>query len=215
MSLFSTFYSGAAAVIETSIKEGKVDLSGDASVKLADFSGGLAQPYLFPDDFAALTGGGVPSFWNLMSGSVFESEEHGLYRVPHTVCERLLALSGHELSEFSHAWSARRAEAAARSRRDHSIWRSAAFWKITGGGAAGLLIASIMNRGDSLSLMTLAGWLLCTLSVGVWLDTSQRRRWKKRRRDEAVDWVAPLKHLQHFLAEARERGSPVYYYWSL
>lgn len=215
MSLFSVFYAGDSSVIESAIKDGRIDVSSGTAVQRIDFSGGIAHPYIFPSDFLALTEGGASSFWHLKKGSLVEGDEHGFYRLPDKECDKLIGLTDDVILGFSRAWNARLTEDYVRSERAASIWRSAAFWKITGGGSLGLLLSCIIDRGSSLSLAMLAGWLVCTLSFGVWLDRSRRRRRKNRGREKAVDWVTPLKELRGFLLEARRTGSSVYYYWSL
>ena len=218
MSMFSIFYAGDTATIEAAIEDGQLDFANDSAVKMEDLFGGL-----FSDDFLVLTKGGSASFWTLETGNLMADEEahriqdqeHGLYRVPDEECDKLLALREGQLSEFSKQRNAREAQEWAQDRRSYTIWRSREYWVITAGIAGGLLGAYILDVREPVIPVLLAGWLACAVAYGVCVSRRRRLREKLRPPDEPVDWVTPLHDLQSFLSDARRRGVPVYYYWSL
>lgn len=213
MSLFSTFYSGDAGLIENAARNGDFDFSEQPGVKGLDFSGGLAQAFMFPEDFLALTGGGLKSFWTLKSKSLTNGEDQGLYRVPDAECDRIVRLQEATLSGFSTEWNRRRVEDAARIERSRSIWRSRPYWSITGGISFGILLSYMANPGSVVPLIVLAVWL--ALAVVFALYVTRRRKLKANHRPKPVDWSMRIRDLQRFLREARQSGSPVYYHWSL
>jgi hypothetical protein len=73
----------------------------------------------------------------------------------------------------------------------------------------------IIDIKDIIILAILAGGLACAVAYGIYVTRRQRLREKLRPPDEPIDWVTPLHDLQRFLADARRRGVPVYYCWSL
>lgn len=215
MSLISTFYSRDAGAIEKAAKNGGLDFSAQTGVKSLDFSGGVAQAFLFPGDFLTLTRGGPKSFWILRSRSLIKGEDQGFYRVPDTECDRIVLLEEADLSAFSAEWSRLRAEDAARIERSRSIWRSRPYWSITGGISFGLVLSYAMERGSVVLLFILAVWLALALTFALCVTRRRRLMESHSCRATNVDWSARLRDLQRFLRDARHSGSPVYYHWSL
>ena len=186
--MFSIFYSGDAAIIEAAVKDGQLDFAAHSGVKSEDLFGGL-----FSDDFLVLTKGAPASFWTLKSGNLMPDEEahriqdqeHGLYRVPEEECDSLLALSDHQLLEFSDQWNARRAQERAQYRRSNTIWRSREYWVITAGIGGALLWSYITEIREPMMLIILVGWLACAVGYGVYasgvgVGVSERRAARRR-----------------------------------
>lgn len=215
MSLYSTFYSGDPDVIERAAKQEKLGALEEPGVQVIDFSGGIMNPFLFPDDFMTLTKGGRASFWQLEGTNLLASgEENGFYRMPEADIERLRNLGVEDMREFSRNWNTERQRRAAES-KPRSVWRSPRFLKVVAGGVLGLLIVIIKERGDRVASLILITGMLGAAGFAFWYDRSARRRWERRSPAPEVDWVRPLQDLQRFLTQAREKKQPVYYYWSL
>jgi hypothetical protein len=91
MSLLSTFHAGDPTLIEAAARKGDLEFSRLPGVRGIDFSGGISRPFLFPEDFQTLTGGGADSFWSLKDNNLLKGEEQGLHRVPAKEVDRSLS----------------------------------------------------------------------------------------------------------------------------
>ncbi|MCL5282220.1 MAG: hypothetical protein M1376_20210 [Planctomycetes bacterium] len=112
-----------------------------------------------------------------------------------------------KVGEYLYGYSDSRGLACQNFRTGEIVW--------TAGIGGALLWSYIMEIREPAMLIILAGWLACAFAYGVYVSRRRRLRAKLRPPEEPIDRVTPLRDLQSFLADARQRGVPVYYYWSL
>ncbi|MCC6233948.1 MAG: hypothetical protein IT580_14985 [Verrucomicrobiales bacterium] len=215
MSLFSTFYAGEAGVLEAAARAGSTPYDTLPGVRSFDFSGGLLQHYLFPEDFQRLGQSGPDAFWSLTSASLAPGSDEGFHRVPEKECDRLAALPDAALRAFSRDWNERRALQIVRLTQSCSIWRSRPYYSITGGVTLGLLYSYVAHPESKAALFLLGAWLGMAATFGILKERRRRQRLRHRPTAEPVDWVPRLREWQVFLREARRHTTPVYYHWSL
>lgn len=208
MSLFSTFYAGDLSRVRALVEgtEAKVE-----DVESYEFSGGLFQPFLMPNDFANLLGDSPGAYWDLERGNLLEeNSESGLYRIPGVECDRLIALNHGQMARFSHAWNAKRRQVQSKRPAGRKL---SAFWKIALGMTGGLLAGNLSDRNLSTTeLVLLVGWLFGWTGLALFRAKRQSRA---RKPLSDIDWSEKLRGLQDFLVTARRQGMPVYYFWSV
>lgn len=208
--MWSTFYAGDASLIESSIRRSETRLGG---VESFEFSGGLSCPFLMPDDFAKLLGEESGGYWDLRQGNLLGEEERGLYQVPVSECDRLIALHGSRMSEFSRKWNDEGRELKQRPPRRRGL---PAFWKIGIGISCGLMAATL-PRSSTPDLVILSVWFVGFAALAAFRAKAEKASAIRRaqRRDVDIDWTPQIEELKSFLKSARQRGLQVYYFWSL
>ncbi|QJE98399.1 hypothetical protein [Luteolibacter luteus] len=210
MSIWSTFYAGDSTLIESSIRREETRIEGAEEF---DLSGGLSCPSFMPEDFAKLLCEGPGGYWDLGQENLLVEAERGLYRMPDSECDRLIAVSGGQIKEFSLKWNEERREQLGKPSRRREL---PAFWKIGIGISFGLM-AAILPRSSTPGLVILLIWFLCFSALAVFRAKAKRASEIRRaqRRNIDIDWSPQLEGLKDFLKSARQQGLPVYYFWSL
>jgi len=227
LSLYSSFYIGDPEQIGRHLKAGDLKaLHNDPGISVADFSGGIAQPFLFPQDLgrllsplAASPDDAEAAFWSLTEKQILgtgnKEDEHGAHVLSASGVQRLCQVDGAAVSAFSSLWNKERHRRHNSAQVARSVWRSRSLWAIVAGVSGGLLAGAVQPP-HILSLLLLIVFLALTFAFAWLLERRRRSRLASSpiiRSD--IDWVPAIKSLQQKLSSSLSSGQRVIYYWSL